>query len=123
MIRRWSRGRFIAFSAVVGILAFFLSVWISDLGRRRSNEQETRRELVLSATTVHDGVATYDSRADKALVGLDADVARLRHTELGLMLAVGLLAVLWAGVARAWLAGRRDRATNRSTTGTTETLL
>lgn len=116
MIRHWSRGRFIAFSAAVGIIAFFVSVAISDLGRRRSNEQETRRELVLSATTVHDGVAVYDTRADRALVGLDADVARLRRWELGLMLAVGALAVAWAGVARAWLAGRRQR----SATGTTE---
>ena len=107
MIRHWSRGRFITFSAIVGIIAFFLSVAISDLGRRRANDRETGRELVLSATTVHEGVAVYDSRADAAVVALDADVARLRRWELALMLGVGALAVVWAGVARAWLAGRR----------------
>lgn len=107
MIRRWSRGRFIAFSAVVGVVAFFLSVWISDIARRRSNELETRRELVLAATTVRGNVAVYDSRADRGLVALDADVARLGRSQLALMLGVGVLAVLWAGVARAWLVGRR----------------
>ena len=111
MIRRWSRGRFIAFSVVVGIVAFFLSVAVSDLGRRRANERETGRELVLSATSVHDGIAVYDSRADAAVVALDADAARLRRWELALMLGVGALAVVWAGVARAWLAGRRQRPT------------
>ena len=110
MIRHWSLGRFIAFSAIVGIIAFFLSVAISDLGRRRANAREPGRELVLTATTVHNGVAVYDSRADAAVVALDADVARLRRWELALMLGVGTLAVVWAGVARAWLAGRRTRA-------------
>lgn len=111
MIRHWSRGRFIAFSAVVGVVAFFLSVWISDVARRRGNEVEMRRELVLSATTVRGNVAVYDSRADPALVGLDADVARLRRTQLVLMLGVGVVAVLWAGVARAWLVGRQGQRT------------
>lgn len=110
MIRHWSRGRFIAFSAVVGVVAFFLSVWISDLARRRDNEIETRRELVLAATSVHGAIAVYDSRADRGLVALDRDVAALRRQELVLMLVVGALAVVWAGVARAWLAGRRERA-------------
>lgn len=121
MSRHWSRGRFIAFSAVIGVIAFFLSVATSDIARRRSNEQELRRELVLAATSVQGAVVVYDSRADKGVVGLDRDVARLRRWELGLMLAIGALAVIWAGVARAWLTGRRQGTRNRSTTGTSET--
>lgn len=107
MIRRWSRKRFIAFSAAVGVVAFFLSVAATDVARRRANAQETRRELVLAATTVHGPVAVYDSRADAAVVGLDAYVTRLQHRQLALMLALGVIAMLWAGAASAWLSGRR----------------
>lgn len=107
MIRRWSRGRFIAFSALVGIAAFFLSVAATDVARRRANAQETRRELVLAATTAHGQIAAYDTRADHALAALDTYVTRLQHRQLALMLALGVVAVFWAGVASAWLAGRR----------------
>ena len=109
MIGQWGRGRFVAFSAVVGVIAFFLAVWSTDLGRRRTNAQETRRELVLSATSVHGAIAVYDGRADRGVVALDAYVARLKRQQLYLMLGLGAVAVAWAGVARAWLAGRGAR--------------
>lgn len=107
MIRQWGRGRFIAFSAVIGVVAFFLAVWSTDIGRRRSNAQETRRELVMAATSVQGAIAVYDSRADNGVVALDAYVARLRRQQIYLLLGLGGVAVVWAGVARAWLVGRR----------------
>lgn len=110
MIRQWGRGRFIAFSAVVGVIAFFLAVWTTDIGRRRTNAQETRRELVLAATSVAGAVAVYDTRADRGVVALDAYVERLRRQQLYPMLGIGAVAVVWAGVARAWLVGRRANA-------------
>jgi ABC-type transporter Mla subunit MlaD len=109
VIRHWTRARFIAFSAVVGVVAFFLAVWSTDLARRRTNARETRRELVLAATSVRGAIAVYDPRADRGLVALDAYVERLRREQLYVMLGIGAVAVVWAGVARAWLAGRRRR--------------
>lgn len=106
MIRTWSRGRYVAFSAVVGVVAFFLAVWSTDIGRRRSNAQETRRELVMAATSIRGAIAVYDSRADRGLVAIDGYVARLRREQLYVMLGLGAVAVVWAGVTRAWLSGR-----------------
>lgn len=114
MIRHWTRGRFIAFSGIVGVVAFFLSVAVTDVARRRANAQEIRRELVLSATSVHGAVAVYDTGADRALVALDAYVARLQRRQLALLLALGGVALVWAGVASAWLNGRRRRPTSLS---------
>lgn len=116
MIRQWSRARFVAFSAVVGVIAFFLAVWSTDLARRRANDQETRRELVLATTSVRGAIAVYDTRADRGLVALDAEVARLRRDQLYVMLGLGAAGVLWAGVASNWLAGRRTSPRRPSST-------
>jgi len=111
MIRRWSRARFVAFSAVVGVIAFFLSVVVTDAARLARQGERTRRELVLAATTAAPGaIAIYDTRMDKGLVALDAYVARERRRQLLFALALGAVVVAWAGVARAWLGRHRTVA-------------
>lgn len=108
MIRGWSRARFAAFSAVVGVVAFFLSVGVTDAARLARQGERTRRELVLAATTAAPGaIAIYDTRMDKGLVALDAYVARERRRQLLFALALGAVVVAWAGVARAWLGRHR----------------
>lgn len=114
-IQRWTRARFIAFSAVVGLAAFFLSVGVTDAARRARNAERTRHELVLAATTAAPGaIAIYDTRMDKGLVALDALAARERRRQLLFALALGAVVVAWAGVARAWL-GRHRAAREPST--------
>lgn len=111
MIRRWSRARFVAFSAVVGVVAFFLSVGVTDAARLARRGERTRRELVLAATTAAPGaIAIYDTRMDRGLVALDAYVARERRRQLLFALALGAVVVAWAGVARAWLGRHRTVA-------------
>lgn len=108
-IQRWSRARFIVFSAVVGVVAFFLSVGVADAARHARNAERTRRELVLAATTAAPGaIAIYDTRLDRGLVALDAYAARERRRQLLFALALGAVVVVWAGVTRAWLGRHRE---------------